>query len=201
MLIIPEAQAIFICPPRTGSSTLRDAVRERFPSSFLLYRHAERDAIPAGFESYKVLGFVRHPVIRMWSLYKFLCQLDPATTANWVREEVLEQVENVQKFKGFEDWLCNNERLFLPRDSAHPGLFQRHYVPENCKSQHDYLRPDLGTEVLPFADLRGWLEHWGMADIHRNASHGALKPTIGREAMEHIMLYAAWELGLDLETV
>lgn len=201
MLIVPEKHTIFILPPRTGSSSLHTAVRQTFPQSFMLYRHAERPAIPAGYESYRVLGFVRHPLARMWSLYKFLCCLDPATSATWVQTHLVETVEHVQKFKGFEDWLLHNDRPFLPKGIGHPGLYQQVYDPENGKSQWDYLRPDLGTEVLHFQDLRGWMEHWGLPAVHLNGTQRTYLPTLSRKGERHLEQFMEWELSLGLECV
>lgn len=201
MLIVPEKRTIFILPPRTGSSSLHAAVQEQYPQAFMLYRHAERTAIPPGYEGYRVMGFVRHPLARMWSLYKFLCCLDPATSARWVQNELVEAVEHVQKFKGFEDWMVNNQRLFLPANTGHPGLYQKHYIPENWKSQGLYLAPELGTEVLFFPDLAKWFDAWGLPPMRVNETQNSVPPRIGREASEHLEQWMRWEIELDLECV
>lgn len=202
MLVIPERETIFVLPPRTGTSSLHTAVREQYPLSFMLYRHAERGALPPGYERYRVAGFVRHPVARMWSLYKFLCCLDPAKlSGHWAQEEVLATVENVQTFKGFEDWLCNNQRLFLPEGTGNPQLYQSAYMPETRKSQAIYLRPDLGTEILHFPDYAGWQAHMGLPPLRNNGTRKDKPPVIGREAQEHIEHFMSWENELGLEIV
>lgn len=202
MLVIPERETIFILPPRTGSSSLHNAVREQYPLAFILYRHAEREAIPTGYERYRVAGFVRHPLARMWSLYKFLCCLDPAKLGgHWAQEEVLLHVESIQRFKGFEHWLCNNERMFLPANTGNPQLYQRFYIPETRKSQKLYLCPELGTEILHFPDYAGWQEHMGLRPLRNNATRRDKPPAIGREAQDHLEHFMAWENELGLECV
>lgn len=201
MLIIPEHNTILIFPPRTGSTTLHHAIRAAYPLSFLLYRHAERDAIPPGFEGFRVAGFVRHPLARMWSLYKFLCQLDPAGSASWAQASVMTLLESVQG-KTFEDWLLHNEELFLPMLSGHPGLYQRHYMPETAKSQWLYLRPDLGTDILNFADLPGWMESMGLSPLHSNKTTKRLAlPALSKNVLKHLEAHMSWELELNLELV
>lgn len=203
MLIIPETENIFVLPPRTGSTTLHHAVRDACPASFLLYRHAERDAIPAGYGAYKVGGFVRHPLTRMWSLYQFLCCLDPVTSAKWAQEEVTRHVENMQSFTGFEDWLLHNKQPFLPPNTGHPGLYQTSYRPETRRSQWEYLRPDLGTQVFRFQDLPAHMSRWGLTARHDNKSHGkpGFMPPMTPAIQTHLETYMAWELALGLELV
>jgi hypothetical protein len=201
MLIVPEHNAIFIFPPRTGSTTLHYAIRDVCPLSILLYRHAERDAIPPGFEAFKVFGFVRHPLARMWSLYKFLCQLDPEKSATWAQGQVMTLLESVQG-KTFETWLLHNEELFLPAMTGHPGLYQRHYMPETTKSQWHYLRPDLGTEILPFADLANWMQHLGIPATHLNkTTHRLAMPELTKNISKHLEAHMLWELEMNLECV
>lgn len=201
MLIIPERNAIFILPPRTGSTSLHYAIRDVYPLSMLLYRHAERDAVPPGFESFKVFGFVRHPLARMWSLYKFLCQLDPLKSADWAQGQVMTLLESVQG-KTFETWLLQNEELFLPAASGHPGLYQRHYMPETAKSQWLYLRPDLGTEILPFSDLTNWMEHMGLPPRHLNQTTKRVAfPALTKNVRKHLEAHMSWELDMNLELV
>lgn len=201
MLIIPEHNTIAILPPRTGSTTLHYAVRDANPLSFLLYRHAERDAIPPGYESMNVVCFVRHPLSRMWSLYKFLCQLDPLTSADWAQNGVMDLLESVQG-KTFEDWLLHNETLFLPQHSGHPGLYQAHYMPENTKSQWHYARPDLGTVILNFQDLPKHMEEWGLPAQHLNkTTQRVTAPKLEGKVLEHLEQFMSWELGLGLDIV
>lgn len=198
MLIIPEHKTILILPPRTGSSTLHTAVAACCPRAFMLYRHAEACAIPPGYESYRVTGFVRHPLARMWSLYKFCAILDPRTSPTWTRDEVLRIAESVQG-RTFEDWLLNNTELFLPQGHPHPQLYQNLYIPETRKSQALYLRPDLGTEIVPFSELDVWLDFVGLPAMHENASPPRPIPPTTPAIEKHLAAYMGWELSLGLE--
>lgn len=201
MLVVPEQESILILPPRTGSTSLHHAIRETFPQSFLLYRHAERDAIPPGYESYSVVGFVRHPLPRMWSLYKFICSLDPMGSAKWAQEEVMRLLESVQG-KTFEDWLLHNDRPFLPSDTVHPGLYQLRHTPENKRSQADYLLPDRGTTIIPFTELVPFMRHFGLPELHLNESTHRIPMRVPtREVQNHLETFMGWELALGLEPV
>jgi hypothetical protein len=199
MLVIPEHKTILILPPRTGSSTLHNAVAACCPRAFMLYRHAEVDAIPPGYEGYRVTGFVRHPLARMWSLYKYCATLDARHSASWVQADVLRVVESVQQFKGFEDWLLNCTEHLLPSGNPHPQLYQLHRIPENRKSQAIYLRPDLGTEIVPFSDLDEWMDFVGLPALHKNASPPRPIPPTTPAIEKHLAAYMGWELSLGLE--
>ncbi len=48
MIIIPELTTVVVCPPRTGSTSLKDAILERYTEAFMLYRHMEANQIPMG---------------------------------------------------------------------------------------------------------------------------------------------------------
>lgn len=201
MLVIPDKSTIFILPPRTGSSTLVNSIMQAIPHSFLLYRHAEADAIPPGYETFQVMGFVRHPLARMWSLYKFLCCLDPLRSERWAQNEVMRLLESVQG-KTFEEWVLTNEEPFLPENSGHPGLYQKHYQPETHKSQAVYLRPDLGTVILPFAQLGSWMENQGLPALHENNTTSKLPmPEMTKALNEHFNRCMEWELAMSLECV
>jgi hypothetical protein len=141
----------------------------------------------------------------MWSLFKFCATLDPRTSRRWTQEEVLRVAESVQG-RTFEDWLLNNTGVVHSARalSKPPGFIQRWYVPETTKVQFLYLRPDLGTEVLPFSDLDGWLDHVGLPAMHENQSHAAPRCLPLTSAIEeHLERYfhMGCELGLSLDEV
>ena len=62
MILIPEKQVVLILVPRTGSGTLKRAVKARYPKSILLYRHMEADGGPAGYDRWQKIGIVRQTV-------------------------------------------------------------------------------------------------------------------------------------------
>lgn len=196
MLILPEKSAIFIFPPRTGSTSIKHAIMEAMPS-MLLYRHAERDAVPPGYGGYQVFGVVRHPLDRMWSLYKWIAALDATKSAKWAQGEVVRLQESILN-RTFSDWLVNNEEPFLPEGSGHPGMFQLHYKPETRKSQFEYLRPDLGTTLIPFHILPAWMEEHGVKFPHDNRSVPRPCPDMTPAMQKHLETYCEWELALGL---
>lgn len=151
MLIVPEIQTVVILTPRTGSRSLKNAVMERYPQSFLLYRHMEADGIPAGYDQWAKVGVVRDPVERLFSLYKFLGQIGDAWAPEY--EAYVKKMRASVVGVSFSEWVLNNEVVFTdPYSSDNSGKFWpqynvRHRLPENRKSQWITLRPDLGTEV------------------------------------------------------
>lgn len=153
MIIIPELQTVVILVPRTGSGSLRRAVRAQYPDSILLYRHMEADGVPHGYDRWRRIGVVRDPIERLWSLYKFLRnygsdQHDPAFVASMRASAAV----------SFDDFILKNQTVFTsPYDSAGHGRFWPHYacrhpLPENRKSQYLYLRPDLGTQIYHYGN-------------------------------------------------
>jgi hypothetical protein len=197
MILVPEIETVVLLVPRTGSGTLRRAILATYPRAMMIYRHMEADGVPAGYDHWRRLGVVRHPVDRLWSLYKFL-QLfsgdhDPAYIAA-MRESVA---------RPFDDWLLHNETVFTsPYDSAGcgrfwPGYTVRHPLPENRKSQFLYLRPDLGTQVYPYEELR-----WVAGDLlglsldlrpRHNASGGDPPPALSAGAAAYVRRVFAWD--------
>lgn len=193
MIIIPEIETVMILVPRTGSGSLRRAIAKRYPKSMLIYRHMEADGLPLGYDQWKKVGVLREPVARLWSLYKFLRNFggdhDPAYVQA-MRESVS---------MGFSEWLVSNRVPFTtPYDSAGFGRFWpqytvRHPLPENRKSQFMYLRPDLGTKVVPFnklGDLAAWLD----LDLDReNRTDDSGAPDLSPLAVEHVERWFRWD--------
>src|SRR5579863_257380 len=159
MLIVPELHAIFLFPPRTGSDTLCIELMRMHPAAFLLYRHGEADLVPPGYESWRKVGFVRHPLARLWSVFKCAAVLSDMTVSpeyQAERDRVAKSVEG----KSFEQWVLTNTELFLPTGTDVPIFHQTHPMAENIKSQAITLRPDLGTVILRFQDLPMHMEAW-----------------------------------------
>lgn len=201
MLIVPELHAIFIMPPRTGSGTLTLELMRAHPSAFLLYRHAEATLVPAGYETWRKVGFVRHPLARLWSLYKFCAIIAEGEVVKVLEEEVRRVARSVEG-RSFEEWVLKNEELFLPDNSGIPVLHQAMRTPETRKSQFDYLRPDLGTIVLKFQDLPTHLANW---QLNPNTKAGATPrpecPPMTPKLKKHMMKYFKWDMEQNLEIV
>jgi hypothetical protein len=202
MLIIPELQAVFIFPPRTGSDTLCVELMRMHPNAFLLYRHAEADLVPEAYEGWRKVGFVRHPLARLWSLFKYCAVIADGQVVVALQEEVKRVAASVQG-KSFEQWVLTNEELFLPANSGIPLLHQRRHVPETRKSQKDYLRPDLGTVILRYQDLQMHMQSWGLDHTTRRGetpSHAV--PPMTKKLKKHMTKYFAWDMAFpDLEVL
>jgi hypothetical protein len=96
--------------------------------------------------------------------------------------------------------VLNNEELFVPKDSGLPILHQLHHIPETMKSQEVYLRPDLGTVVLKFQDLRQHMAAWGLDfDRQNGATVSVPLPPPSKKLRRHLRKYFAWELDMNLE--
>ncbi|WP_234846038.1 hypothetical protein [Sinorhizobium meliloti] len=190
---MPELETVIILVPRTGSGSLRRAIAERYPRSTLIYRHMEADGVPAGYDRWRKVGVVRHPVARLWSLYKFLRTFDgdhdPAYIAA-MRESVS---------MSFSDWIVDNRVPFTtPYDSAGynrfwPQFTVRHPLPENRKSQFMYLRPDLGTEIEQFSNLAAIEERFRIKLPRHNATRREPLPELTAEALTHCHKNFAWD--------
>jgi hypothetical protein len=195
MIIIPEIKTVVILVPRTGSGSLRRAIAETYPNSMLVYRHMEADGVPAGYDRWRRIGVVRHPVDRLWSLYKFLRSFSGNHDPAYI-EAMRRQVN-----RPFDDWLLNNETVFTsPYDTAGLGRYWpeytvRHALPENRKSQFLYLRPDLGTEVYRYGDLGRLALHLEVTLGRTNVTPADTAPVLSPTAQTHIKHCFAWDLA------
>jgi hypothetical protein len=73
VIILPSIETVVVLVPRTGSGSLKRAILDRYQDAMPIYRHMEADGVPAGYDRWRRVGVCRHPVDRLWSLYKF-CQ-------------------------------------------------------------------------------------------------------------------------------
>ncbi|WP_245278351.1 hypothetical protein [Ensifer aridi] len=193
---MPELETVIILVPRTGSGSLRRAIADKYPRSTLIYRHMEADGVPAGYDRWRKVGVVRHPIARLWSLYKFLRSFDGDHDAAYIaamRESVS---------MSFSDWIVNNRVPFTtPYDSVGLGRFWpqytvRHPLPENRKSQFMYLRPDLGTEILQFSNMEAIEERVGVyLARHHNKTQDEPLPEISGEALAHCYKFFRWDFS------
>lgn len=200
MILIPEKQTVVILVPRTGSGTLRRAIMATHPKAMMVYRHMEADGVPAGYDRWRRVGIVRHPLARLWSLYKFLGDFggdhDPAYIAA-MRASVQ---------RPFEDWLLHNQTVFTsPYDSAGRGRYWpvftvRHPLPENRKSQFIYLRPDLGTEVFAYEDIDRLAGQIGVTlpAARHNGTEEYPPPVLSDEARAYMERMFAWDFAAAL---
>ncbi|NGO50487.1 hypothetical protein [Allomesorhizobium camelthorni] len=193
MILIPEISTVLILVPRTGSGSLRRAIAAAYPQSVLIYRHMEADGVPAGYDRWRRVGVVRHPVERLWSLYKFMRNFagdhDPAYVAS-MRDSAK---------RPFCEWLTQNQTVFTsPYDSAGRGRYWpqftvRHPLPENRKSQFVYLRPDLGTEIVPYEKVGDLAAQLFIALDRHNQTTATPPPPLTPEAADHVSRVFAWD--------
>jgi hypothetical protein len=197
-------ETVVILTPRTGTKSLKRAVKERHPSSILLYRHMEADGVPHEYDRWQKVGVVRDPVDRLWSLYKYLqtmgldfCRNHDVAYTSKMRESVA---------MPFQDWLLQNEVVFAsPYDSAGFGRFFaayscRHPIPENRKSQYFYLRPDLGTKIFHYEDTAALYE---FLDLHAfdgravlNKTADTRPPMLSEEGRAYVSRVFSWDLKM-----
>lgn len=198
MILIPEIQKVVILVPRTGTGSLRRAIREAYPNAIHLYRHMEADGVPHGYDHWQKVGVVRHPLERLWSLYKFLQRFDGPHDPAYLRA----MRESVQR--PFTEWLIHNEVAFTtPFDRGGSRFFPfyscRHAMPENRKSQWLYLRPDLGTAVYQYGALNALADALGLDGIPvtANVTEGRAVPwsDMTPAAWDHLERFHCWDLS------
>lgn len=200
MLIIPELETVVILVPRTASGSLKNAVLARYPKAFSPYRHMEADGVPHGYDRWRRIGVVRHPVERLWSLYKFLRDFggryEPAYIAS-MRASVRAP---------FSDWVMGNQVVFTqPYDSSGNGGFWPQYsvlhsLPENRKSQFIYLRPDLGTEVRQFSEVNALAVELDVALPAVNATPTEQMPELSPAAADYMARCFRWDYKATAKT-
>lgn len=197
MIIIPELETVVLCPPRTGSTSLKYAIAERYAKSFMLYRHMEADAIPQGYDRWAKVGLVRHPIDRLWSLY-FYCKykIDPSS-AKHVPEWYADV--KIPPEVTFSEWVMGNKSIFTvshAADNVFAAYSVRHAIPETRKSQFHTLRPDLGTQVYRFNHLEllaGRLD-LDLKHLNYSAAHNRKPYDLTDVAEDHIKKYFKWDL-------
>lgn len=195
MIIIPELETVLILTPRTGSGSLKKAVLGKWPRAILLYRHMEADGVPAGYDRWQKVGVVRHPLERLWSLYKFIQNMQPYHESDYRKA----QRRSAIRYPDFSDWILNNETVFTSQyDYGNRGRFYPthtvlHALPENRKSQFMYLRPDLGTVVYKFTEL-ALLALTLKVDIPReNSTPEQNIPQVSATALAYMAGAFAWD--------
>lgn len=199
MIIVPEIKTVVILVPRTGTRSLKNALLKAYPQSFLLYRHMEADGIPQGYDRWRRCGVVRHPIDRLWSLYKYLANFGLDWTAD--HDDVYTHQMRRSVTAPFEDWMVLNELVFTqPYDSSGQGRFYpeytvRHPLPENRKSQYHYLRPDLGTEIWSYSEISDFHRSLGLAEIKErfNKTENVSPPELSIEGQEYANKWFAWD--------
>lgn len=192
MLIIPELRTVVLQPPRTGTTSVRDAVLEKYPLSFMLYRHMEASGIPKGYDRWRRVCQIRNPVERLISVYKYMCEppIRPHTSKVWV-ERCQQQTE-----KGWYWWLTKSDYPFAINEPNDTDDFRPQYeidnpIAEQIKSQREWA---LGaTDYLRFEEISNEAKNLLDIDIeHKNASIGD-RPHISPMSMSFIRTHHRWD--------
>lgn len=201
MIIIPDLETVVILTPRAASSAIKDAVKTRYPGSFRPYRHMEADGVPLGYDRWRKIGVVRDPVERLWSLWKYLREMDgePDGRGKWEPA----YVAAMRRWAGlpFDEWLVQNETVFTSpyaSDGARffPYFTVRHAMPENRKSQFVYLRPDLGTIIYRFDHVESLAAELDIELLRDNGTDPGAPPALSEVAQDHVGRFFAWDIAV-----
>lgn len=200
MILIPEIKTIVIMPPRTASGSIKNAIKERYPESYMLYRHMEADGVPFGYDRWQKVGLCREPLERLFSLYQFCLDLPQQ-----YHPPFMKKIKNSVQ-KPFQQWIIENSTVFTEQyDTAGslqtwPRYAVLHAIPETKKSQFIYLRPDLGTEVFRFDHLQDFfarldIQEWMRNLPWKNATFGITKEdrNLHDPVREHMEKFFAWD--------
>lgn len=208
MILVPELQKVFILVPRTGSGSLYREILRVYPKSMLLYRHMEADGCPRGYDHWERIGFVRHPLARLWSLYRFMQDFGGGACVQGGAASSDAERIRAQVTRTFEDWVLNNESPFttpysLNGDGAYwPVLSRINPVPETKISQRAYLRPDLGTTVFKFENLQKHMAGWGLnPSTIKNAAGVRVRPAMSQALADHFAKFCEWDLAQTCKEV
>jgi hypothetical protein len=167
-----------------------------YPSTFMPYRHMEVDGVPHGYDRWKRYCVIRHPLERLWSVYK-------KTRDFPYREEYETSYTDRMRLSTlghtFDSWLQQNNVLFTnpyvsgTRKGFNPYYLVNHCIPENRKSQHWYARPDLGTEIVEFEFLADFAESICVDLEHHNASAPDPMEPIDGNTRKIVRAYMPWD--------
>jgi len=164
VIILPSLKTVVILIPRTGSGSLYRAIKATHPDAMMLYRHMEAYGCPRPYLRWQRVGVVRHPLIRMVSMYDYLKDYGASeATAHFgvVRAAALRESVKVP----FKEWFLNNNVVFgHPWGNREPGEYHpkqavEFEVPENRKSQYDYLISGVGEHGLEIYKFGEWQIH------------------------------------------
>lgn len=196
MIVIPELNLIVIQPPRTGSTSLRQAILERYSNSKSIFRHMERDGIPAEYAAYDVACLIRHPERRLRSLWKYMSAQRPEDHSD--KQWAIDVSKDASR--PFSEWLCKSRHPFNNRpksDIPDPGYYDvLHYSPATRKSLYAWARPDLGpVELLKLEDTDHLEARLDIKLPHLNASVSARGDALEPRARSVLTTYHAWDLS------
>lgn len=197
MFIIPELKKVVIVPPRTASTSLRNAVRDKYPKAMILYRHGEWGLVPSGYETYTPVYVLRHPVERLHSLWRYMGAVDkercPNAPAEWLKR-VREDAD-----RPFKDWLLYSEELFNDGDNSPDGA---HYhtlfkCPAARKSAAQFLCEAKNVEIVRFGEYDDYVQKLGVSKLPWvNSAPDKDRPVVDEEMTEFLFKWHEDDLKL-----
>ena len=196
MIVVPELSLVILQPPRTGSTSLRAAILERHPRARSLYRHLERNGIPAAYRDFDVACMIRDPLERLHSLWRYMRTRRPGTASDnvWAARMARDAA------RPFADWLARSRETFTYRTPVgaaphyHGGLDA---TPAARKSLRAWARPDLGPVELLWLDDRDALEVRLDIRLPRMNAAAADPFPAGSAAVDAFLArHHAWDLAL-----
>lgn len=196
MIIIPELETVLLQPPRTGTTSIREAVLKKYPKAFAPYRHMEYAGIPVGYERWRVVCQVRNPYQRMVSLFNYMKnpEVREDTDPVWIEKVKAETT------LGFSHWLRNGSFVFAnPAASDAKPFRPRHMclypLPEQQKSQSFYGK--FANSFLYFENLALDAEKFlniDAADIPVRGSTDNLPYDFSVEDIKFMYKWHAWDI-------
>lgn len=203
VILIPELKTVLILVPRTASGSFKRAVLTKYPRAMMPYRHMEADGIPVGYDRWQKVGVCRHPVERLWSLFKFIGTMGGEYDEGSGHNDpnyIAALRGSLIKYPSFSDWVLNNETVFSqPHDASsgkfYPNYYLLHALPENTKSQFVYLRPDLGTLIYDFDNIDGLASRLRIELPHTHKTESKKPPPLSRAAKNHVRRVFEWEIN------
>jgi hypothetical protein len=196
MIIIPELETVLLQPPRTGTSSVKDAVLNTYPKAFMLYRHMEANGIPVGYEKFHIVCQVRCPFERMESLFKYMSnpEFREDTNPTWFARV------QAATAGGFEDWLLNSEYIFAnptPSLDKHfrPRYMVNHAWREQIKSQR--LWAEGADQLIRYERLRGDVMATLNIDLDLHRGRSSQQSLEWTPAMiQHMRDWHDWDISL-----
>lgn len=180
MLIIPELKKVVITPPRSGSTALRAAVKQKYEHASSPFRHGEvamMQHVPGLVsrflrEEWSIIYMLRHPTQRLISLWRYMHDVSYTRNARAPKEWV-DRVRNDAN-RPFNDWVQNSTELFnessaLPNDGSPESNYCTHFqVPAARKSAKEFLAtaPMRSVQLLRFADHAEYMAVLGVDIRH-----------------------------------
>lgn len=202
MIIIPSMRTVVLTPPKTGSRSIRLAVLETHHDAVSPYRHMERAGIPEEARGFDVVGIMREPRRRLFSVWHYMQTRlqDHPSDPNRSRE-----LREDAQCHSFEDWLEKSSHTFNSNVASSglrfgpPYVVKDDFTPIARRSLEGTFRPDLGEITLialeDLAEIEGRLGI-SLAGLRENDSgSGRLDIPESTKIESHMKTYFSWDMA------